>query len=195
MLGIQGGYNYQFYSTLLAGITADFDWLFPSSNSAHLNRPFRFEASGLDYTAAINAKKTLNYLGTVRGRLGTLLMPSLLAYGTGGFAYGRAALTLNTSVTNEGAPGVFPAFSGQYTRKKVLDGWTAGGGLEWMFFKNWSTHVEYLYYDLGRLTTQGALTKWVIDTGRVVPYASTNLSGTSLFTLHTVRVGVSGHFA
>jgi hypothetical protein len=25
-------------------------------------------------------------------------------------------------------------------------GWTAGGGVEWMFLPNWSAKVEYLYY-------------------------------------------------
>ena len=28
-------------------------------------------------------------------------------------------------------------------------GWTAGGGVEWMFAQNWSAKVEYLHYDLG----------------------------------------------
>jgi outer membrane immunogenic protein len=30
-------------------------------------------------------------------------------------------------------------------------GWTAGGGVEWLFLPNWSLKVEYLYYDLGRV--------------------------------------------
>lgn len=193
-LGVQAGYNYEVYQRIVAGVTADFDWLLPSSNSAHISVPVTFDVNGLNYTAAINARKTLSYLGTVRGRLGALFTPEVLIYGTGGFAYGRAALTTTTSVINTGSPGVFPAFSGQDTQKKVLDGWTAGGGFEWMFLKNWSTNVECLYYELGRMNSQATLTKWVNDIGGVVPYASTNLSVFSLFSTYAVRVAINGHF-
>ncbi|MFY9833828.1 MAG: outer membrane beta-barrel protein, partial [Methylocystis sp.] len=51
----------------------------------------------------------------------------LLLYGTGGFAYGQ-----------EDAWG----FSSTNT------GWTAGGGVEWMFAPHWSAKVEYLYVNL-----------------------------------------------
>jgi hypothetical protein len=32
---------------------------------------------------------------------------------------------------------------------ELVTGWTAGGGVEWMFTQNWSVKVEYLHYDLG----------------------------------------------
>jgi outer membrane immunogenic protein len=71
----------------------------------------------------------LNWFGTVRGRAGFLIMPTLLVYGTGGFAYG-------------GVSGGFSNFENTRT------GWTAGGGVEWLFLPNWSAKAEYLYTDL-----------------------------------------------
>jgi len=37
--------------------------------------------------------------------------------------------------------------AGQFSNTQV--GWTAGGGVEWMFMPNWSFKAEALYYDLG----------------------------------------------
>jgi outer membrane immunogenic protein len=44
-------------------------------------------------------------------------------------------------------------------------GWTAGGGIEWMFLPNWSLKGEALYYDLGRFETQLPLVTSVAAVG------------------------------
>ena len=36
-------------------------------------------------------------------------------------------------------------------------GWTAGGGVEWMFAPHWSAKVEYLYVDLSSNGATGGL--------------------------------------
>jgi outer membrane immunogenic protein len=90
------------------------------------------------------------WLGTLRGRLGVLPAPTVLVYGTGGLAYSEVqattSLTQSDSSTN-------PAFSGSGTGDDfayLVTGWTAGGGVEWMFTQNnWSAKLEYLHYDLG----------------------------------------------
>ena len=67
----------------------------------------------------------------MRGRVGYLITPTLLIYGTGGFAYGQvSAFGFNTTPT----------------------GWTAGGGVEWMFAPHWSAKAEYLYVDLSNMS-------------------------------------------
>ena len=93
-------------------------------------------------------------VGTVRGRLGFLVTPTLLVFGTG-LAYGGAnastsILQVNNDLANFGAPpALIPAAvsRGRYADTQV--GWAAGGGLEWMVLPNWSAKVEYLYADLG----------------------------------------------
>ena len=86
---------------------------------------------GNNYLTAVNAvgsaNANLSWFGTVRGRLGYLITPTLLIYGTGGFAYGQVDAW---------------GFSSTHT------GWTAGGGVEWMFAPHWSAKVEYLYVNL-----------------------------------------------
>ena len=89
--------------------------------------------------------------GTVRGRAGLLLTPTLLVFGTGGLAYGEADLSAAwfspklTPVLNAGGTA--------YGYQDMRTGWTGGGGVEWMFLPKWSAKVEYLYYDLGTATT------------------------------------------
>ncbi len=67
---------------------------------------------------------TLDYFGTVRGRVGYAIDKALV-YGTGGFAYGDF---------NKGVGSV--------------DGWVAGGGVEYKFNPSWSAKAEYQYLGL-----------------------------------------------
>jgi outer membrane immunogenic protein len=114
--GGQIGYNYQFSSWLLIGAEADIQGTSISGGG------------GL----------SLPWFGTVRGRAGFLATPTLLLYGTAGFAYG----------------GVSDAWTG-YSNTRT--GWTAGGGVEWMFMPNWSAKLEYLFMDLD---SGGATGQW-----------------------------------
>ncbi len=146
--GLQVGYNFQFNPSIVIGAEADFQG---SSISGNDNNSLQFfpspfstqfvpgrgfvNPSILVPVAAINGSNLgLNWIGTVRGRAGWLFTPSLLVYGTAGFAYGGVqAWSYNNSRT----------------------GWTAGGGLEWMFAPRWSAKVEYLYADLDSGGTTG----------------------------------------
>jgi outer membrane immunogenic protein len=85
------------------------------------------------------------WLATFRGRLGWLLNPTLLVYGTGGLAV--ANVETNDSVLLPS--GKNNSVSDSTTRA----GWTVGGGLEWMFMPQWSIKAEYLYVDLGSFST------------------------------------------
>lgn len=133
-------------------------------------------------TSSANA---LSYLGTARGRLGYLVSPSLLIYGTGGLAYGGASLSLNQFQQFGIALG-----SSYANTAKTLAGWTAGGGVEWMFLPNWSVKAEYLFYNLGALSTSNTFVafspsggQWTYDA-----YASRTFSG------NIVRAGLNHHF-
>ena len=71
------------------------------------------------------------WFGTLRGRVG-YAFDRWLPYLTGGAALG------NVDVSTPG---------GSASRTKF--GWTAGAGIEYAFFGNWSAKAEYLYTDLG----------------------------------------------
>jgi outer membrane immunogenic protein len=136
--GAQVGYNFQFNPSIVVGVEADFQGSSISSNnnnsgasiypSPFLTPPFGPGTGVLVPVNAVNnGNLALNWVGTVRGRAGWLFTPSLLVYGTAGFAYGGVSA---------------------YGYNDTYSGWTAGGGLEWMFAPRWSAKIEYLYVDL-----------------------------------------------
>ena len=71
-------------------------------------------------------------LGSVTGRLGYTWGTPALLYVKGGYAWA------DTRFSN--------GFNGNGGR----DGYTVGGGLEYLFTQNWSGKVEYQYYDFGK---------------------------------------------
>ncbi len=133
--GGQIGYNFQFGSSFVVGAEADFQGTSIGSNRnngnfvAPLPSPFVPGDVLVPLATGNNVGLSLPWFGTVRGRLGFLITPTLLIYGTGGFAYGEVQ-------------GNVTGFSNTRT------GWTAGGGVEWMFMPNWSAKAEYLFVDL-----------------------------------------------
>ena len=76
-------------------------------------------------------------LGSVTGRLGYTWGPALL-YVKGGYGWADSRFT--------------NGFGGNGGR----DGYTVGGGLEYMFTQNWSGKVEYQYYDFGTVNVFNA---------------------------------------
>jgi outer membrane immunogenic protein len=84
---------------------------------------------------AVSSEAKIPWFGTARGRLG-YAFDSVMIYGTGGVAWTNfkvSASALGLTVSTE-------------TTKA---GWTAGGGVEWMFMPRWSVKAEYLYIDSG----------------------------------------------
>lgn len=182
--GGQIGYNWQFGNSFVASVEADIQGVASSGGNGQTtfgvaNDP----VTATNFVTLSNHSKRLDYLGTVRGRLGWLFTPTLLLYGTGGLAYGGVQ-TNNTFVTAE--LGVNAGFGGSaFADTRV--GWTAGGGLEWMFWPNWSAKVEYLYYDLGTVRSSAVVVAPALDWGYV---ANTR----TRFDGHVVRAGVNYHF-
>jgi outer membrane immunogenic protein len=109
--GVYAGYNWQFAPQWLIGIEGDASW-------ADLTVP---AGSG-----------DVNWLGSLRGRIGWSPTATTMLYITGGAAWS----TLNL-------PGVdtLPA-------NQTKTGWVAGGGFEWApWANNWLVRGEYLNYN------------------------------------------------
>ena len=163
MGGVEGGYNYQFNS-LVVGVESDFSYA-NVNGSANANETFFPSGLVLCPIASIcttrvsySEQQTLNWLATVRGRIGFLATPSWLIYGTGGWAVGNvrssASANFANQVTQGGVTTSTPLiFSG--SSSQIQNGWTVGGGTEYMLTRNWTGKVEYLYYDLGSVTLVG----------------------------------------
>lgn len=190
--GGQIGYNWQFAGSLAAGVEADIQGatLSRSGNGAvlagGLPAPFQTES----VFGVSTGRATLDYLGTLRGRIGYLVTPTLLAFATGGLAYGGVTHHSGFGWTHNipVVPSTFPfaVVSGSYADTRV--GWTAGGGLEWMFWRNWSAKVEYLYYDLGASTTGTVGVEFVPE-----PFLGVGARQTVRHDGHIVRAGLNYH--
>jgi len=103
------------------------------------------------------------WLGTARARLGYAGWNNWLPYITGGAAFGDIKAT-NSAI-------------GSADKTKV--GWTAGVGVEYAMWANWSVKLEYLYVDLGKF-----------DCGIACGAVSDNVS----FKANMVRAGLNYRF-
>ncbi len=137
--GIHGGFNYEFWGAWVAGVEGDFSWTKAGTNSTQAWVTPAGVLVGGGAATAMNT--TLNDLSSVRGRLGYALWPSVLLYGTGGAAWGRITYSGNAFNPANGY-----LSSSAFTN--TASGWVAGGGIEWMFWHNWTVRWEYLHYDL-----------------------------------------------
>ena len=146
--GGQIGYNWQ-TGSIVWGIETDFqgaDLKGGTSVSVTTVVP-AFPAN--PFTVTSTGSQKIEWFGTLRGRVGWLPVSQLLIYATGGLAYGHTQTDVSFAYTEAGvAANGSTAVSNSSTRA----GWTAGGGLEWMFAPNWTIKGEYLYYDLGTVT-------------------------------------------
>jgi outer membrane immunogenic protein len=193
--GIQLGYNYQFNRNWLIGFETDFDWSgMKGSSSTALPDP----------TLTTAADEHIKWFGTVRGRLGFLPMDNLLAFITGGFAYGRlehsASFTNNSASgfsVNNGVPlgatigfdceSFSTCFAG--SSSKIATGGTWGGGLEYAFWQKWTLKAEYLYVSLA----SNSVTEIALNSGCTCAPASFN-ANFSRTNFNVVRVGLNYQF-
>jgi high affinity Mn2+ porin len=121
--GYQVGYNRQLSNHLVLGVEADASFTSPLDAPALTAAPFN---------------TTLDYVGTVRGRVG-YGFGTWLPYLTGGVAWGHTHVNLNNGAGNIlSSPG------------QTQPGWTAGAGIEVAVSGNWSAKLEYDYIDLAR---------------------------------------------
>lgn len=152
--GVQVGYNYRLSPRLLLGLEADIT--FPNYLSAD-------NVASSHTTATTDASHQIDFIGTVRGRIGYVFDRSMI-YGTGGLAYSQGRF--------EQTPGIVDQPDKVL---RMLTGWTAGAGIESALAARWNVRLEYLYTDFGRTTA-------VFPPG--ARYEST-------FDLHSVRVGLN----
>jgi len=132
--------------------------------------------------AVATVDQRLRWFGTARARLGVTVAPTVLAYVTGGLAYGEVKTDLSLSGFTIGGALAPIALASTTTTKA---GWTAGGGIEARLGGNWTGKIEYLYMDLG--TFDGSVTN---------PFTSnpTTFAFSSHVKDNIVRVGLNYKF-
>jgi outer membrane immunogenic protein len=188
--GGQIGYNWQRDNKWVFGLEADFQG---SAEKDSANRdPLRFFIPAGEGSVAASLNQSLEakiqWFGTVRGRLGLLVTPTVLLYGTGGLAYGRieanSSATLTVTLTNANNQVTTTSLLSSIDDSKTKFGWTVGGGIEGAIpnTRDWTWKVEYLYIDFG--TISGAGTDPVLG----------NFSWSTKVTDNIIRGGINYRF-
>ncbi|WP_029587375.1 outer membrane protein [Bradyrhizobium sp. URHD0069] len=145
--GGQVGCNYQ-SGIVVVGIEADIDYLGASETASRAGGVAVPFAGTIPLAGTVSQK--LDWLGSVRGRVGISPGSNWLLYATGGLAYG------NTSFSHQFVQGaVVPSGWAGALNNDFRTGWIAGAGVEYMVAPNWTVKGEYLYYDLGSTRVVG----------------------------------------
>lgn len=185
------GYNWRLAPTIVAGAEADIQGVAGDDGGSSLaSAAPGVLAPAHTFRGAVTVSRSLGYLGALRGRVGYLATPGLLFYATGGLAYGGTSLSSSFLGTETNAAGVLvgESYIGS-AASSTHAGWTAGAGMEWMFARDWSAKVEYLYYDLGSVSIGGPLQLY---SERGTGYGASRT--TAQFNGHVVRAGLNYHF-
>lgn len=173
--GGQIGYNWQGYNPHLvvgveldlqgSGIHGDASPFSGFNNAANTNFP-----SGADSIS-------LDWFGTVRGRIGYATTDRALIYFTGGFAFGglRKSATIGAAATGNTLNYTTYNYNG------TVSGYVLGAGVEFKINHAWSAKLEYQYLDFGKETP--------VDAAGVASPASYSDES-----FHTVRAGLNYHF-
>ena len=126
----------------LVGVETDIQISSYAANSIVTPNP---AAPFYPFTTEVSQQST--WFGTVRGRLGLLVTPTILVYGTGGLAYGQTETSFSTLPVGFQCTAFFSCAIGSSSSNRA--GWAGGGGVEWMFAPKWTLRAEYLFVDLG----------------------------------------------
>jgi outer membrane immunogenic protein len=179
--GAQIGYNWQMQSWLW-GLEADFQGTGQRSSHSYTcpagfcTPPFGVPPVLPGPAVPVTMTHQLDWFGTVRGRAGFLVSPTVLLYATGGLAYGQ----VDSRSTLAGAT----------TSNIINPGWTVGAGVEGVIVGDWTVKLEYLYVDLRRVSE--TFNSSVVALGGATTLLS---SFNSRITDNIVRVGFNYKFS
>src|SRR5262249_10329187 len=132
---------WQFAPAGVTGLEADFQGLSNNHDTDSITLTTTAVGFPDTFVSTTTVTKQVDWLGTVRGRLGVLAAPSLLIYGTGGLAYGEAKASTTVAQTATCIfsclnPPINYGTTASFSETRV--GWTVGAGLEWMFAPRWT---------------------------------------------------------
>lgn len=192
--GGQVGYNDQFCNGVLFGLIIDLNGLTNSNNNTTLHNTVNLVDYDENYVGSLAIKQKINYLGTVRARLGYLYYPTFIIYATGGFAYSNVTLDTTWTAQESLGPTVFPAISTQNNSTKTRTGWTAGAGIEWLFKCNWSALLEYSYYSFQDFNVPATLAQRNTSITPSVLWGSAAANTALSLSVWNIKVGLNYHF-
>jgi outer membrane immunogenic protein len=183
------GYRIQF-GGFVAGIEGDINAKSASTSSSYAD-------TNLFRTESFYGTARQGTDGSIRGRVGYLVTPWTLVYGTGGVAFGHVSGSFSYSASERDSvfgcsPGCATAVGGgAWGTTRV--GATGGGGIETLLTDYLTLRFEYRYTDLGHFSETVPL-----HTFCGAPPACSSPSSAATINLHptfqTVMVGIGYNF-
>jgi outer membrane immunogenic protein len=204
--GLYLGYNWQFSPHAVIGVEGDFSWTDLHKSAVG---PLVSDANGAGTDlvpvpgSSLSFDTRVNWMATIRGRLGWTFDPAWLIYATGGVAWANVDESANASCLPPQTAGGCVFTSGTtapFSGSKTRTGGVVGAGLEWQPWAHWRTRLEYLYYFFNDTDNVSGLFTAVPDGGPLpcrIPTIGSACSaqyGFGNLNISTIRVGLSYAF-
>jgi outer membrane immunogenic protein len=153
------GYDLQFAPQWIAGIELDAAYADGSKTIAGIPGCVITCILGVPGPAADVSSVKMQWDASARGRLGYLVSPGLLIYGTGGIAWQsiQGSATCQNNLNDAVCFNLAGSPSSTVTNNTIRTGWTVGGGIDARISGNWMLRGEYRYSDFGTWNNSYAL--------------------------------------
>ncbi len=132
-MSLEAGYNWQIKNYVL-GLAADANWI----NSAHSSGTAYHDGDTVVAKSDIAVSK-VDFLSTIRARLGYVVSDNILLYGTGGLAIVRFSGGWNDTD--------YPDAGNKTSDVQWAIGWAAGAGADYRLNERWFLRGEYLHVE------------------------------------------------
>ncbi len=149
-VGGYAGYNWQVTNWVI-GLEGSGAWSDATATSAGIPG-CTIACAGTPGPGVDVSSVKLRWDASARVRIGYLVTPSVLFYGTGGVAWQGVQTSGSCQHTGSDpvcSSDISTSFDTQ-TNSKTLTGWTVGGGIEAKISGNWLLRGEYRYANFGR---------------------------------------------
>jgi opacity protein-like surface antigen len=176
--GGQLGYNFQ-TSNFVLGVEVDLGAVGNESRTGYGLTALDATNGWIDKAVAIKFVTDGGFYGDVAGRLGYAWGPALL-YGKGGFAWLDTSVKTSARVVDGTVIGTAVTTTYSHSHDITLNGWTVGGGVEYMLSPSWTMKVEYLHFDFNN-----ANETWAFDANNTWHLTDKNLN------VDSVKLGVN----
>ena len=157
------------------------------------------DIAGMDVTGTdpclifLSCRDNSNWLASVTGRIGAVVLDRGLVYAKGGAAWMNTTHTISLPSVLVNTPGGAVSLLGPNSGAQLAShdstpwGWTLGFGTEWMTTRNWTAFVESDYYRFDRQNVNFPLNPIVLGT-------PVSVSADIKNTLSIAKVGVNYKF-